>query len=143
MVVIYWIALPLALLAAGGWISSLFFVPEETRNWWFAAGSVGFCALLIWRLWLNSHALGRTGPFPPPRRFWRVFVPLGLLALVGLCLAGLGMGAAILAATGLRQAPPGVMPTAVGAAVFLITLGCGMCWPLVSRLLRRPSEVTA
>jgi hypothetical protein len=142
VVVFYWITLPLALLAMGGWISSLFLVPGETQNWLFAVGSVGFCALLIWRLWLNSRALGRAGPFPAPRRFWRVFVPLGLLAFAGLCLAGLGMGAAIVGAAAFREAPPGAGPFAIGTAVFLITLGGGMCWPLVSRLLRRPPDVT-
>ncbi len=139
MAVIYLIALPLALLVAAGWISSIALVPGASRNWLMAVGSVGFCTLLSWRLWLNLKATGRAGPFPPPRRFWRVFVPLGLLAAAGLCLTAMGVGAGVIAGATWKDAPPGMVVTFVTVAAMLIPFGGWMCWPFARLLLKSPS----
>jgi hypothetical protein len=140
--VIYLIALPLALLVAAGWVSSIALVPGSSRNWFMAVGSVGFCTLLSWRLWLNLKATGRTGPFPSPRRFWRIFVPLGLLAAAGLCLTAMGVGAGVIAGATWNDAPLGMVVTFVTVAAMLIPFGGWMCWPF-ARLLLKPPSTTA
>lgn len=142
MTVIYLGALPLALLVAAGWVSSIAMVPGSLRNWLMALGSIGFCALLGWRLWLNLKATGRAGPFPTPGRFWRVFVPSGLLAAAGLCLTAMGIGAGMIAGSTWKDAPLGMAVTFVLVAVILIPVGGWMCWPF-ARLLLRPRSTTA
>ena len=141
VVVIYLIALPVVLLAAAGWVSSIFLVPSSSRNWLMAAASVAFSAMLIWRLWLNLKATGRAGPFPPLGRFWRVFAPLGVLAAAGLCLMAMGVGAAVLAAATWNSEPPLSPVVFVAFASVLISVGGCMCWPFVRLLLRKPSMV--
>ncbi|MFC7377980.1 hypothetical protein [Brevundimonas sp. GCM10030266] len=139
VVVIYWLVLPLALLAAAGWTISLFIDPASPRSWPMATGSILFCGLLIWRLWLNSQALGRAGPLPSPRRFWSVYAPLGLLALVGLCILGLGISGAFVT-TALPDVAPDAFPLAIGLSAALIVIGALMCWPILRLLLRKPAE---
>lgn len=107
-----------------------------------SVGSVGFCALLSWRLWLNLKATGRTGPFPAPGRFWRVFVPLGLLAAVGLCLTALGVGAGVIAGATWNSEPPGIAVTFVTVAVILIPVGGWMGWPFARLMLKAPSTAS-
>ena len=140
MTVIYLVALPVALLVAAGWVSSIALVPGSSRNWLMALGSIGFCALLGWRLWLNLKATGRAGPFPAPGRFWRVFVPSGLLAATGLCLTAMGGGAGVIAAATWNDAPPGMAVTFVLVAVVLMPVGGWMSWPFARLLLKeRPT----
>ena len=139
MTVIYLIALPVALLVTAGWVSSIALVPGSSRNWLMAGGSIGFCALLSWRLWLNLKATGRGGALPAPGRFWRVFVPLGLLAVAGLCLTAIGVAAGVIAGATWNEAPLGMAVTFVTVAAMLIPVGGWMCWPFVRLLLKAPS----
>ncbi len=142
MTVIYLIALPLALLVAAGWVSSIALAPGSSRNLVMALGSVGFCTLLSWRLWLNLKATGRAGAFPAPGRFWRVFVPLGLLASAGLCLTAMGVGTGEIAGATWNDAPLGMAVTFVTVAAMLIPIGGWMCWPFARLLLKAPSTIS-
>ena len=140
VVVFYWITLPLALLMAGGWISSAVLVPTSPRHWLMVAGSLGFSALLIWRLWLNSRAIGRAGPFPSPRRFWRVYAPLGVLAILGLSLVALGIASIFIGIALARSPEPPAWPWLLPVfSASLMLGGAALCWPLLRLLLRKPA----
>lgn len=91
VVVFYWIALPFALLLCAGWALNAGVSSSGRGLWMMAAGAGAFAALIAWRLWLNSRALGRAGPMPPTRRLLLVFLPLTVLALAGIGLVALGL----------------------------------------------------
>lgn len=92
VVVIYWVALPLAVLGALGGAAGLMFGPgQPVLQWPLTLGFAAFAVVLAWRLWLNSRALGWAGPVPRARRLLTVLLPLGILALVGLVIAAVGL----------------------------------------------------
>lgn len=143
---IYWVALPISLLFCAGWLLSAFVSPSPGQEWLMAMGSGAFAALIAWRLWLNSRALGWAAGPPRPRRLLLVVLPLLVLALAGVALAAigvvwLGLGIWLIsvpesAASGYRDlvsAP--VIPIAGG--VMLVLVGGLLGAPLIRSLRRR------
>jgi hypothetical protein len=148
VVAIYWIALPFALLVCAGWLFSALASPSSMRLWMMTAGAAAFSGLIGWRLWLNNRALGRGGPMPPARRLLLVFLPLGMLALVGFAVAALGLawlvaGIWILfapeaATSGFRDLVSGpALP--IGGGAVLILIGGALIAPMAFRLRARPT----
>lgn len=148
---IYWVALPLAVMMTLGAVISAGLDPRTVRGWLLAAVLAAMTLLIAWRLWLNRRALGRVGPVPSPRRLLTVFLPLGLLALVGLSVLALGLlwlavaGWLLLApeetTAGFRHLVMGAGFAMGGGAVLTLT-GAAMTLPLVQRLRARPALAT-
>lgn len=148
VVVIYWAALPLALLVCAGWLIGALMDPSSARSWIMAAASAAFAGLIGWRLWLNSRSEGWGGPMPPPRRLLLVFAPLAILALAGIGVAAAGV---VLLAFGIGlltspdQAGAGFGALAQGASLYLgggvlvVLIGAALTLPLLRRLRRRPA----
>ena len=147
VVIFYWIALPVAVLVCVGWFLNAGVAGSDGRSWTIGGGAGVFAVLIAWRLWLNSRALGRTGPLPPARRLLLVVVPFALLALAGVALAGLGlvwiaMGVWLafgpeLATSGYRDLVSGAaLP--IGGGVLMAVVGGAMVVPLVRSLKTRP-----
>lgn len=89
VVVFYWIALPFAVWICVGWLIGALLVPSNAKAWWTALGSGLVAALIGWRLWLNSRAMGRD-----PLQTTRLLFPIllrGFLAIFGMGLAALGV----------------------------------------------------
>lgn len=151
VVAIYWIALPLAVMMTLGAMINAGTHPRNPQGWLLAAALVAVTLLIAWRLWLNRRALGRVGPVPPPRRLLTVFLPLGLLALVGLSVLALGLLWLVLAGwlllapeestAGFRHLVMGAS-FATGGGAALTFLGAALTWPLVRLLRPRPVPTT-
>lgn len=148
--VFYWIALPFALLVCVGWLMTAATDPSDGRSWAMGGGAATFAGLIGWRLWLNSRALGRGGGVPPARRLLLVFLPLGVLALVGFGVAAMGLawlaaGLWMLLApeaglSGMRDLISGpALP--IGGGLLLMLIGGGLVAPLVLRLRTRPAAI--
>ncbi len=151
VVTIYWVALPLAAMLTLGALISAGTQPQSPRSWLPAAALVTMTLLIAWRLWLNRRALGRVGPVPPTRRLLTVFLPLGLLALLGLSVLALGLlwlavaGWLLLApeesTAGFRHLVMGA-GLAMGGGAALTFLGAALTWPLIRLLKTRPVSTT-
>lgn len=143
LTVIYWIALPLVLLAAIGAVLPGNEYQGWLPSWVYAAGFVAFAALICWRLWLNSRTLGYATP--SAGRFLRVILPLGLLAIAGLVIAlvgavCIGLGVWLTVDPQLDQ-PPGFW--AIGTAVigvFAVAFGLLLTIPFFRAMRRKPSK---
>ena len=88
---IYWIALPVCLLA---FVASFTTVSSEGAyqpSWATALVSGALAALIGWCLWLVARSMGHVGDLPSPRRWIIVVIPLALLSLVGLVVMLLGL----------------------------------------------------
>ncbi|MFN3669157.1 MAG: hypothetical protein ACK4VY_07590 [Brevundimonas sp.] len=151
VVVVYWIALPLALLLCAGSLMAGVLGDAGGNSWLMAAGAGAIAGLIAWRLWLNSRALGRTGPLPSKRRLITVFVPLAALAFAGIGLAGLGLiwlSVGLWLLIGPEAAPFSYQSLASGVAlpvsgILLILVGGAMILPLRRSLKPRPRPVDA
>lgn len=89
VVVFYWIALPFAVLNCVGWLIGTLLVPSNGHAWRTALASGLVAAVIGWRLWLNSRAMGRD-----PSQTMRLLFPIlirGFLAIIGMGLAALGV----------------------------------------------------
>ena len=147
VVIFYWIALPVAVLVCVGWFLNAGVAASDGRSWTIGVGAGVFAVLIAWRLWLNSRALGRTGPLPSARRLLLVVVPFALLALAGVALAGLGliwisMGIWLAFGPGLDTSSYGDLffdfALPVGAGSVMAVIGGAMIVPLVRSLKTRP-----
>lgn len=141
---LYWPVLALALIVAMGWLLGAITGPRHVYNAVGALGSTLFAALVGWRLWLNTRSLGKGGAIPSLDRLLRVFLPFGILALVGLFIVATGI--AMIAgwwfvtfgeidSTGGDVAPELHHFGLIGTAAMLV--GAGLCWPLLRKLTRR------
>jgi hypothetical protein len=153
-VVIYWIALPLTLLGAvSGFVSLIFgFGRTSTPDYQLpmTLGCTVLAGLLVWRLWLNSRALGWAGPVPRPRRVLLVWAPLSLLALIGLLVLALGLIWLVIASLLLlapenstlafRQLVMG-FGIALGGGAVMSVIGAALMFPLVRLIRTRPRPV--
>lgn len=151
VVVFYWIALPFALLLCAGWLLNAG-VSSAGNSLILAGGAGAFAALIAWRLWLNSRALGRAGPMPPTRRLLLVFLPLTVLALAGIGLSALGLiwlsvGVWLLlgpdlAVFGYRDlAATAALP--IGGGALMVLMGVLLVLPLRRSLRNRPRPADA
>ncbi len=147
VVVFYWIALPLALLLCAGWLLNAGVSAPGGNSLMMAAGAGAFSVLIGWRLWLNSRALGRSGPMPPARHLVLVVLPFALLALAGVGLVALGliwlatgvclMFGSELATSGYRDLVSSAALPIIGGAM-MVLVGGGMIVPLGWSLKTRP-----
>jgi len=147
VVIIYWIALPVAVMVCLGWLLSVGVGGSGRAPWTIGVGAGVFAVLIAWRLWLNSRALARTGPLPSARRLLLVVLPFALLALAGAALLGLGlvwisMGVRLLfgpelATSGYRDLVSGAaLP--IGGGILMAAVGGAMIIPLGWSLKTRP-----
>lgn len=141
VVIIYWIALPLAvLITLSGLLGML---PDGRGGAWqvqITAASAILTLLLGWRLWLNTRALGWNGGSPRGKRLLVIWIPFAILAAVGLCLIGIGaiwIAIPHLLPAGETDRNIYLLATAAGGGVALV--GALMCWPLVRLLRRKPT----
>ncbi len=132
-IAIYWIVLPLSVLLTIGWAVGTAFAPLKWQNWFGMVGMLTFSCAVGWRLWLNRRATGLTSSLPSRARLLRVFVPLGLLSLVGFVVAALGI-AWLMVGTALLKEPGLNGEFQIAAGVLVILLGLALCWPFWSRL---------
>lgn len=147
MVVIYWIALPLCVLA---FVASFATVSPEGRyapSWTIAPVAAALAGVIGWRLWLYRRALGAAGPLPSGPRVLSAFLPRILLAVLGVVVILLG-----LAWTGfglwLALDPPSIAQSGdrlfnlaiAGGGLLTLGLGAALNWPLLRLLTRRPAE---
>jgi hypothetical protein len=146
VVVFYWVALPLVLLACTGGLISGVLAPDGVRSWAPVGGAAVLAVLIGWRLWLNSRSVGWGGPMPPPRRLLLVFAPLAVLAAAGLGMAALGFAWLALgvwlmmgpdsATSGFRDLVTGAaLP--IGGGIVLVMAGAALTLPLFRSLRRR------
>ena len=145
LTVIYWIALPLALLAMAGSV-----MPGNQYQGWLPSGAYAvafglFAAIIGWRLWLNSRSLGHVAP--SVRRLTLVLVPLCLLAIAGLIIALLGaswVGIGVWFTVHPHMTAPPAYWALVTAALGLLTmlLGAALAFPFIRTVRRRPSAPT-
>lgn len=144
LTVIYWIALPLVLLAMVGSVLPGGQYAGPLPSWVYALGFAAFAALIGWRLWLNSRALGDATP--STGRLLRVVLPLGLLAVAGLIIVLLGVtwiAIGIWLTVDPEAGPAGPWP--LGTAIFgFLTLifGLALTLPFIRVVRRAPPEKT-
>jgi len=140
---LYWPVLGLGLIVTMGWVLGAIVGPRHALNAVGALASISFTGLVAWRLWLNKRSLGEGGPFPGPGTLLRVFLPLGVIALVGLLIVAVGITMIVVwSSVTLGEAPGVAVYEApelsyfglIGGAALLV--GTGMCWPMFRRLVR-------
>ncbi|WP_428149453.1 hypothetical protein [Brevundimonas sp.] len=142
LTVIYWIALPLVLLS----MVVMFLPGVQTAGappWLYAIGSSAFAALIGWRLWLNSRALG-DAPSSSLERLL-ILVLLGLLALAGLAVALLGAAWIGIGIWLTVQPPTGAQvdfwPIGTGViGLGTVALGFALTFPFIRAVRRAPSQ---
>ena len=144
LTVIYWIALPLVLLAMVGSVLPGGQYAGPFPSWVYALGFAAFAALIGWMLWLNSRALGYATP--SASRFLRVIVPLGLLAVAGLVIVLLGatwIAIGIWLTVDPEAGPAGPWPLGT-ALIGLLTLifGLALTLPFMRVVRRKPRQIT-
>lgn len=146
VVIVYWAALPLCLLVA---VAALFNAPAP--NWPLAAAAAAFALLVMWRLRLNRLALGHSAAVPGAGRLVRVFLPLGVLALLGVLAILLGLAWIVIAIVMARDPSMMIAPELAqastvypwllgGSGVILVGIGAAVVWPFV-RLFRKTPAV--
>lgn len=142
VVIIYWIALPFAVLGALSGLLGIM-LPDGQGGAWqmqITAASALLTLLLGWRLWLNTRALGWNGGLPRGKRLLVIWIPFAILAVVGLCLIGIGaiwIAVPHLLPEGEADRNVYLLATAAGGGVALV--GALMFWPLVRLLRRKPT----
>ncbi|WP_298161502.1 hypothetical protein [Brevundimonas sp.] len=142
LTVIYWIALPLVLLAMVGSVLPGNQYEGPLPSWVYALGFAAFAALIGWRLWLNSRALGYATP--SAGRVLRVIAPLGLLAIAGLVVALLGaawIGIGLWLTFDPEAGPAGPWPLGTAIVGFLsLIFGLALTLPFIRVVRRAPPE---
>ncbi len=144
LVAVYGVGLVLCLLVVAGAVA----MPRTPSRWAVAAAFAAASAVIVWRLWLYRRTYV-TGGRPPVRRLLLVFLPLSLLAVVGLLLTLGGLVYVIISLTlaggpGFRETFGDSERTAMGVFGGVVAVIGGLFMtPLILALRGRRAPGTA